>query len=249
MFVPFLPMEISQELRMIGFTPNEVAVYTTLIRIGRAGAARIAKEAGLERSSTYNALRRLAQEALVSIVIEDNKRKFAVEDPQSIADGFRERAARAERLVPMLERLRKFEREREEILKFQGLQGVKKVLNDVLRTCGRNGEYLIFGTEGQLTERLPTFSEIFVAKKDGLRIRAKLLLKEAMRTGSPLSRYTEVRYLPDQVVSPASTNVYGDKVSIIIWKEKPEAIIIDNAQVAASYRSYFEFMWKSAEEA
>ncbi|MEK6937840.1 MAG: hypothetical protein AABX04_02230, partial [Nanoarchaeota archaeon] len=55
---------------------------------------------------------------------------------------------------------------------------------------------------------------------------------------------TEYRYVDKEVKSNVVTNIYGDKIAIIVWSENPEAIIIENAEAAKSYKNYFEFMWK-----
>jgi hypothetical protein len=57
---------------------------------------------------------------------------------------------------------------------------------------------------------------------------------------------TEHRYMPNLAESPAVTNVYGDKIAIVIWTDEPEGIIIENAAAAKAYRSYFDVMWKNA---
>ena len=67
-------MEIEQELRNLGFTSNEAIVYLTLLRLGKSQAGRLAKECNLERTSTYNSLKRLVGEGVVSYIIESNKR-------------------------------------------------------------------------------------------------------------------------------------------------------------------------------
>ena len=46
--------------------------------------------------------------------------------------------------------------------------------------------------------------------------------------------------------SSAVTNIYGNKIAIIVWSEPPEAVIIENKDAAESYRSYFEVLWKAA---
>ena len=63
-----------------------------------------------------------------------------------------------------------------------------------------------------------------------------------------MSKYTKVRYLPSNIISPSVTNIYAGKVAIILWSEIPEAIIIDNEATAQTYKSYFEFMWANARE-
>jgi hypothetical protein len=52
--------------------------------------------------------------------------------------------------------------------------------------------------------------------------------------------------VPSDVVSPATINVYNGKVAIFIWDEKPEAVLIENEDVARTLKNYFEFMWKNA---
>jgi sugar-specific transcriptional regulator TrmB len=233
------------ELEYLGFTPNEVKVYLTLLRIGRSKAGRLAKECGLERTSTYNALQQLIRQGLVSFVIEANKKVFAAAEPSRIVDLFKEKEERAALIVPKLIGLKKFEREKETILKFKGYSGIKTVFNDILRSCREGSEYLAIGLEGQLSERMPTFAEIFVARKDEKKLHSRALVR-ASRKGKKMSKYTKVRYVPQEVVSPININIYCDKVAMIMWSEIPEAVIIDNSQSAAAFRSYFEFMWKHA---
>src|SRR3989344_766205 len=240
-------MTLEGQLRMLNFTDNEIKVYLALLRIGTAQAGRIAKECMLERTSTYNAIKRLQEKGMVSSVIEANRNVFAAAPPAKILDIFREKEERAKLIIPELEQLKRFEKEKETILKFRGYAGVKTVLNDILKTCKQNGEYLILGPERQLSERMPTFAKIFVAQKDKKRIRARIILRQ-IAGNNVMSKYTEARYVPQEVFSPTVTSIYGDKIALIVWSETPEAIIIDNADTAKTYRTYFEFIWKHAKK-
>ncbi|MAE13486.1 hypothetical protein CMO92_02890 [Candidatus Woesearchaeota archaeon] len=58
------------------------------------------------------------------------------------------------------------------------------------------------------------------------------------------SSKANVRKIPSKTESPVVTNIYKNKIAIIIWSEIPEAILIENAQAANAYRDYFDFMWK-----
>tara|TARA_Y100000310_G_scaffold301155_1_gene337370 strand:- start:2049 stop:2768 length:720 start_codon:yes stop_codon:yes gene_type:complete len=238
---------IEAELRNLGFTDNEIKVYLTLLKIGRAKAGRISKESSLERTSTYNALKRLQEKGIVSYVIEANRRIFAVAEPSKIVDMFKEKEERAKLVIPKLEQLKKIEQEKENILKFRGYAGIKTVLNDILKTCKDGEEHYILGPEGQLTNRMPTFAKIFVARKDKKKLKARVLLRKG-RHSDVRSKYAKVRYLPQEVVSSSVTNIYGNKVAIILWSEIPEAIIIDDRATAETYKTYFEFMWKMAKK-
>jgi len=237
---------IAYELEYLGFTSNEVKVYLTLLGIGRSQAGRIAKECRLERTSTYNALQRLIKDGIVSYVIESNKKVFSAGSPDKIVDLFKEKQERAELIIPYLKNIKKSEKEKETILKFKGYNGVKTVLNDILRSTKKDEEYLIIGLEGQLSQRLPTFAEIYVARKDEKKLKARALVRKT-REGKKMSKFTQVKYVPQEVISPMNINIYGNKVALLIWSEIPEAVIIDSPDAASAFKSYFEFMWKHAD--
>ena len=61
------------------------------------------------------------------------------------------------------------------------------------------------------------------------------------------SKTTERKELPitakENIVT---TNIYSNKIAIILWTEVPEAIIIENKHAAESYKDYFEILWKSS---
>ncbi|MBT5342306.1 hypothetical protein HOL59_01860 [Candidatus Woesearchaeota archaeon] len=66
----------------------------------------------------------------------------------------------------------------------------------------------------------------------------------ATKTSNP----KQTRYVKKNVISPVVTNIYGDKIALIIWTDEPEGIIIENEAAAKAYRSYFEFMWEHAKK-
>ncbi|MEK6874374.1 MAG: helix-turn-helix domain-containing protein [Nanoarchaeota archaeon] len=236
---------IEEELRDLGFRDNEVKVYIALLRMGRGKAGRIAKECSLERTSTYNAIKKLQEKGLVSYVFEASRKVFSVAEPIKILDMLKEKEERANLVIPKLEQLKKAEQEKENILKFRGYNGVKTVLNDILKTCKDGETHYIIGSEGQLTKRMPTFARIFVVRKDKKKLHARVLLRKG-RHSDIRSKYAKIRFLPQETVSKSVTNIYGEKVAIILWSEIPEAIVIDDKSTAETYKAYFEFMWKNA---
>jgi hypothetical protein len=94
---------------------------------------------------------------------------------------------------------------------------------------------------------MPTFARIFVVRKDSKKLRARVLLRKG-RFSEVRSKYSRVRYLPNETVSKSVTNIYGNKVAVILWSEIPEAIIIDDKSTSETYKGYFEFMWSNAKE-
>ena len=48
----------------------------------------------------------------------------------------------------------------------------------------------------------------------------------------------------DLYSSPAATNIYGNKVALIVWSENPFVVLIESKEIADSYRKKFEMLWK-----
>jgi len=54
----------------------------------------------------------------------------------------------------------------------------------------------------------------------------------------------EVRYVKE--LTPSSTMIFGDIVSINVFDEKVFIILIESKSVAESYRKYFNSLWEIA---
>jgi hypothetical protein len=124
---------------------------------------------------------------------------------------------------------------------FKGVKGVKSIFLDIIRTGKDN---YVFGSEGQFSERIPEFALQFDRLKREQGIKTKLIIRKGRAELD--KRTSEYHHLLSVAESPAVTNIYGDKIAIIIWTDEPEGIIIENAAAAKAYKSYFDILWKAA---
>lgn len=232
---------IEKTLEKIGLSPNEIKVYLTLNDQGSMKAGRIAKLAHMDRSSAYNALQMLLDKGLVSYVLIGKVKWFQATGPQRILEYLKEQQDDVLAVLPELQERHKRKKIEGQVRLFKGIRGVKSVFLDIVRT-GKNN--YVFGSEGQFSERMPEFAYQFDRMKKEKGIRTQLILRKG-RTELD-SRTSDHKYLPNIAESPAVTNIYGDKVAIIIWTDEPEGIIIENAAAAKAYKSYFDVLWKQA---
>ena len=93
---------------------------------------------------------------------------------------------------------------------------------------------------------LPVFSKIFVKRREQKKVNAKILV---VKGEQPIkTKLNEYRWIPKEYSLPSSTIIYGNKTATLIWSEEPLGIMIDNKEVADSYRSYFKLLWKIGEK-
>ncbi|PJD01556.1 hypothetical protein COU38_00390 [Candidatus Micrarchaeota archaeon CG10_big_fil_rev_8_21_14_0_10_54_18] len=232
-----------KELEELGLTRNEARVYSALLDLGSSKAGRTAKECGLDRSSAYNALNGLLAKGLASYAVIGRVKWFQAANPQQFRERAREQLALAEKIVPQL--TEKFDAKKLEsnMRLFKGRKGVKTVLEDVLRNARKNR---MFGSEGQLGEEMPVFAKKFVARLEKKGVKVQSIVRKGR--GIRNARHREVRCIPMERDSPVVTNIYRNKIAIIVWGREPEAILIENKKAALAYKDFFEFVWKHAEK-
>ncbi|MBT4446059.1 hypothetical protein HOA92_02500 [archaeon] len=235
--------KVEMVLENLGFSPNEIKVYLALNDQGTCKAGKVAKIAKIDRSSCYNSLKNLLQKGLVSYVLMGQVKWFQATGPKRLLDYVREQENDVKEILPQLHARHKAAKISGQVRLFKGIKGVKTILQDIIRTEENN---LVFGNESQLEENMPTFQKQFVRQLK----EKKIFVKEIVRSGrgSKTSNPKQTRYVPKSLESPVVTNIYGDKIALIIWTDEPEGIIIENKAAADAYRSYFEFMWKHAKK-
>lgn len=228
-------------LEKLGFSPNEIKVYLTLNDHGSTKAGRIAKLAKIDRSNCYNALKSLTEKGLASYVLIGKVRWFQATGPKRLLDYIKEQEEDVKSILPELHVRHKATKIEGQVRLFKGTKGVKSIFLDIVRSGEDN---YVFGSEGQFSERMPEFALQFDRLKKENKIKTKLLLRHGRHELD--SNTSEYRYIANVSESPAVTNIYGDKIAIIIWTDEPEGIVIENAAAAQAYKSYFDFMWKNA---
>ncbi len=228
-------------LEKLGFSPNEIKVYLTLNDHGSTKAGRIAKLAKIDRSNCYNALKSLTEKGLVSYVMIGKIKWFQATGPKILLDYIKEQEEEVKSILPELHARHKATKIEGQVRLFKGTKGVKAIFLDMARSEENN---YVFGSEGQFSERMPEFALQFERLKMENKIKTKLLLRQGRHELE--SKTSEYRYIANVSESPAVTNIYGNKIAIIIWTDEPEGIVIENSAAARAYKSYFEFMWENS---
>ncbi|MFA5992730.1 MAG: helix-turn-helix domain-containing protein [Candidatus Pacearchaeota archaeon] len=235
--------KIEQTLEKVGLSSNEIKTYLTLTDHGSMKAGRISKIAQIDRSSAYNAIKLLIEKGLVSYVLIGKVKWFQAAGPRRLLDYIKEQEEDLKEIIPQLSERHKAHKIEGQLRMFKGLKGVKTIFLDIART-GKNN--YAFGSEGQFSERMPDFAYHFDLLKKQNKIHTKLIIRKGRKELD--NKTTEYRYLENIEESPAVTNIYGDKIAIIIWTDEPEGIIIENAAAAKAYKAYFDVMWNSAKK-
>ncbi len=235
---------VNNVLKKIGLTQTETNVYLALIKLGESKVTSISKEAQINRTYTYDALKKLLEKGLISYVIEANKKWFKPINPERLIEFVKEKEDDVKSILPKLKTLYKLPKSKHNVRLFYGYKGIKSVFQEMVREGKVN---YVMDSEGQFADRMPWYAPHFVKQAE----RKKMLIKHLVRKGRTVkqpSKTTQIRFIPKKAKSEGVINIFGDKVAIIIWSEKPEAVMIENKAVADSFKDYFKLLWKNAKQ-
>lgn len=236
-------MDIKSALEKIGLSSNEIKVYLYLVDHGQSKAGDIAKGTEIQRSSAYGAINSLVHKGLVAYAMIGKVKFFQATSPNRLVEYIREQEETIKDFLPELRKRHMVNKKTGQVRMFKGIKGVKSVFKDMLRTKENN---FCFGDDGQFRKTMPVFCKQFVREKGANRIKTRVLTRRRDVSNSRGSMY---KFVDKATESNVAVNIYGDKINIIVWTDEPEAIIIENADAARSFKAYFEFMWKSAKKA
>lgn len=244
-----------EPLKQIGLTEGEIKVYLALLELGNVTTGKITKKSGISGSKVYEVLDRLMQKGLVSTITKNNIKYFEASSPEKILNYLEEKSSVIEKekltiqkIIPELILMKK-ETKQSEVKVFTGFEGIKTCNEDIISTLKRGEEWLSMGLTSQ-----PKSWEAYFNRRQKDRAKKGIIHKHLLnekylslhKTRKKLA-HTQFRFLPENFEMPTSTEIYKDKVLILILvKENPMAIQIQSQAVADSFRKYFYALWKIA---
>ncbi|MFH1425300.1 MAG: helix-turn-helix domain-containing protein [archaeon] len=234
-------MEIKQ-LQEAGLTNTEARIYLVLLELGSGLAGEITKKSELNRTIVYYSLNKLIEKGLVSYVIEANRKVFKPVNPERLIEIMEEKEKNMREILPGLKKKFESKMSESDAEIYRGRKGLKSIFEDILRT---GKDYMIFGAEGRFEDVFPDYFHLWNKKRVERKIKVRVVYNEKarqMREGK--LKFVEMRFLPKELDFPSTTQIYGGKVSIMVWSKPEFAFVIKSKEAVKSYMNFFELLWK-----
>ena len=244
----------SKDLEQLGLNKNEAKVYFGLLKKGQATAAELVKSVGVHRNIIYDNLEKLIEKGLVSYILEGTKRKFIAEDPHLIVEFLEEEKKTVENkietargFIPEIKDILASQKEKQNAYLFRGVNGIKKILLDVLSSK----EFWVIGVSNASVEALgETFWRNFNAKMRAKKIRENLLFNYDFKNVVNItpSKFMVHKILPKELTHVTEILIYDNKIAITVYSKEPIGIVVEDKEVFRTFKQQFTFLWGLAKK-
>jgi sugar-specific transcriptional regulator TrmB len=245
-------------LNQVGLSPKEAQVYEALLKVGEAIPQALASETGLNRVTTYAVLDTLSEKKIVSKIKKGGKITYRIEHPAKLEEILSQKEETLfqnkkslEQILPKLVSDYNLNVYKPIVKYYEGLEGVKLVINDSLKSKTPIYSYVDVENVARYFEKE---NRKYVNKRKELGLKKKIIALDSPFT----KRY--LKKLPGEITDTRLINyelypfhtvmqIYDNKISYLtLSKKHMVGMIIEDPYIFAMHKSLFEFTWQKAQK-
>jgi sugar-specific transcriptional regulator TrmB len=242
-------MSLEETLARLGLDGKRARFYLAALELGEAPITRVARKAGVSRTTAYDLLARLAREGLVTQVAKSGRIHVLAEEPGALLQALDQRRALLCGVIPELRSFFNRSRVKPRIHTYEGADGVRAVLIDRL-TCRSKRLRGILSMADLLEVPGREEMEELIARRVAAGIHLQAVRSRAKEVDpiwpSSAAELRELRYAPEGLVFTMTTYIYDHKVSLISSRRENFGMIIESEEFAAMQDHLFEVLWQAS---
>ena len=238
-------VELTKKLEEAGLSSKEALVYISLLKNSPISGGDLAKLLNMDRTHTYNILRNLINKGLAGHIVKEKTTLFQATSPKNLLNEIKKKEQTIQDVLPDLLKIEKTKAKPSVVKILEGKSGLRTIIRTLLESKAK--EILVFGGTGKSYDALKYEIHHAAKKTAQLKMEGKIITSEGLR-GHKFTKLKnfEIRYIEE--ITPSSTMIFGNFVSINIFDEKPFVIVIESKSIAESYKAYFMHLWKTADK-
>ncbi|MBT5021518.1 hypothetical protein HOK51_07190 [Candidatus Woesearchaeota archaeon] len=228
-------------LKELGFEQREIKIYLTIIKLQNQTALQISKQTEIDRTTTYDLLEKMTQKGIVAFKLINNAKHFTVLKPDQLLVYFKEKYTSLENIIPKLNAITELSDEPINCELFQGLNGLKTVLRDLISS---KKNYYVIGIKKKYEDILKYFNDQGVIRLDEFNVKETAIVSKKEKFKKLANG--SYKYLDAPLSADLTTLIYDNTVIFFIWKNPYAAIRIKNKEFVKGQKEYFDLIWKIA---
>ncbi|MDD5193477.1 MAG: helix-turn-helix domain-containing protein [Candidatus Nanoarchaeia archaeon] len=236
----------TEELINIGLTQNQAEIYLEILKHPGQSGGKIAKMVSLDRSFTYGIINSLIDKGLVNYTIKEKVREYSASDPENLLKEIDEKKNKITEIVQELKSMRNQKKSEKSVLVYEGKAGLKALARDIISsdfvtTIGGGDSLKIFE---ELKYEYPHYLKEIKERKIKGRLITSPKNKDLLKKDHKNSE-VEIKSF-EGLKSKVSFTIFRNKLAIYSAEDKPFVIIIEDQNIASSFKTYFDKTWNFA---
>ncbi len=244
-------------LEKLGLTKGEIKVFLALNKLGESSIGPIGKESKVSKSKMYDILDRLIEKGLVGYVIKEGTKYFVPNDPNMVVEYVERKEQELAKtkeeieadILPQLILQRASAVKKRIAEMYEGFQGIKAVREELMMTFKAGDTFLVLGAPKIANVKWEGWFLDFHRRRIQRKVKMKIIYNADSREYGKIRtkmKLTDVRYLPNQLVSPNWIDIFSEAVLFVMVLKNPIAFVVRDVELANSFRAYFDIMWKNS---
>lgn len=244
---------IEKQLKIIGLSENEIAIYIALLELGKGTVSQISRKALLNRTTGYDILNRLTSKKLISISGKEPKQEFAAESPDQLEvlisselEKKQNELQEARLIIPELKSIHNVQG-RPQVRFYEGKEGLQQAYEDTLSS---HEEIRAYASVEDIAPTLPHYFPEYYKRRTQKNIKIRAIFPESVAARERSSM--DSKEMRQSLIIPSEKfgfhpeiNIYDNKIMIASWREKL-GIIIESTEIADAMKKIYELAWIGA---
>ncbi len=237
---------VEQELINYGLSEKEAKLYLLCLRTGETTANRLIELSKLPRGTAYDILEKLKGRGLINSILKQKTTYFSANDPEVLVKELEEKKTNVQRVIPKLRKLSKTISKPIEINVFEGLSGVRLILDEIIND---SKEVIVVGNEQDARNVILHHPENFRHKRMENNVKIKNLLEDSKTARSLKNdKLSEVRFLKSLIDFKDVWILYNDTTVHMVMNDPITTIKIVSEKLTNSQRILFNEIWNISQE-
>ncbi len=241
-------------LEDIGLTKGEIKVYLTLLKLGETTTGAVIENSGLSSGKIYEILDKLINKGLVSFIVKEKTKYFSAASPNRILDYLHEKEKdlknKEEEFVkelPSLLAIKETTKKEHETIFFKGFKGFRTAIYEALDSLNSKDEVIAMGIISTKDEKYNIMWQAWHKERIKRKIKCRAIFsdkKTVYYKALKKMKLMEVKVIKG--ITPTAVDVMGANVLILTHGKEPSCLLIKNAEIAQSFTTFFNSLWKQS---
>lgn len=242
---------IQKDIQSLGLNEKEAKVYLASLELGQATVQKISAKAGIKRPTTYFIIEGLMERGLMSSYYQGKKQFFMAEMPERILDLIAKerkdldlREEQFKRLLPELQSINNRNKDKPVVKYYEGKDGVLTMALEHMKSSKGQEFYSVFSRD--IVERFITPDELLNLRKERIanKLTTKTIYSREKGDMIGIENANLVRLPAEEFPVTCDIAFYEDKVRIASFRDRMMGVVIEDKEIAQSFRAIFELAWK-----